>query len=498
MTHTGPDQKQELLKEHDQALIFELSRPGRIAYSLPECDVPRRPVAELLPDYALRSEPAALPEVYEVEVIRHYTALSQRNFGVDNGFYPLGSCTMKYNPKVNEDVARYAGFAKIHPYQPENSIQGAMELLHTLQNDLASLTGMDAVTLQPAAGAHGEWTGLMMIRSYHEARGERRTKVLVPDSSHGTNPASATVAGFETITLPSTPEGLVDLDALRQAVGNDTAALMLTNPNTLGLFEKQITDIAAIVHDAGGLLYYDGANSNAIMGITRPGDMGFDVVHLNLHKTMSTPHGGGGPGAGPVGVKQRLIPFLPKPLVVRDPQGMYRWDREQGDSIGRVKAFYGNFGILVRAYAYIRSYGPDGLKRVSECAVLNANYMMHRLAPYFDLPYPGHCKHEFVMSGRGLKKFGVRTLDVAKRLLDFGYHPPTIYFPLNVEECIMIEPTETESKETLDAFVDTMIHIVREAEENPELVLNAPYTTPVTRLDETTAARKPVLNCACS
>lgn len=486
------------MKEHEQALIFELSRPGRIAYSLPECDVPRRSVAELLPDYAQRSEPAALPEVYEVDVIRHYTALSRRNFGVDNGFYPLGSCTMKYNPKVNEDVARYAGFAKIHPYQPEDSIQGAMALLHTLQNDLAALTGMDAVTLQPAAGAHGEWTGLMMIRSYHEARGERRTKVLVPDSSHGTNPASAAVAGFETITLPSTPQGLVDLDALRQAVGNDTAALMLTNPNTLGLFEKQIADIAAIVHEAGGLLYYDGANSNAIMGITRPGDMGFDVVHLNLHKTMSTPHGGGGPGAGPVGVKQRLIPYLPKPLVVRDPQGTYHWDREQGDSIGRVKAFYGNFGILVRAYAYIRSYGPDGLKRVSECAVLNANYMMHRLAPHFDIPYPGYCKHEFVMSGRGLKKFGVRTLDVAKRLLDFGYHPPTIYFPLNVEECIMIEPTETESKETLDAFIDTMIQISREAKETPELVLNAPYTTTVTRLDEATAARKPILNCSCS
>ncbi|AET62224.1 glycine dehydrogenase subunit 2 [Paenibacillus terrae HPL-003] len=482
----------------DQALIFELSKPGRIAYSLPECDVPRHPVTELLPDYAQRSEPAALPEVYEVDVIRHYTALSRRNFGVDNGFYPLGSCTMKYNPKVNEDVARYAGFAKIHPYQPEDSIQGAMALLHTLQNDLAALTGMDAVTLQPAAGAHGEWTGLMMIRSYHEARGERRTKVLVPDSSHGTNPASAAVAGFETVTLPSTPQGLVDLDALRQAVGNDTAALMLTNPNTLGLFEKQIADIAAIVHEAGGLLYYDGANSNAIMGITRPGDMGFDVVHLNLHKTMSTPHGGGGPGAGPVGVKHRLIPYLPKPLVVRDPQGTYHWDREQGDSIGRVKAFYGNFGILVRAYAYIRSYGPDGLKRVSECAVLNANYMLHRLAPHFDIPYPGYCKHEFVMSGRGLKKFGVRTLDVAKRLLDFGYHPPTIYFPLNVEECIMIEPTETESKETLDAFIDTMIQIAREAEETPELVLNAPYTTPVTRLDEATAARKPILNCSCS
>jgi glycine dehydrogenase subunit 2 len=484
--------------EHDMPLIFELSRPGRVAYSLPECDVPRRPADELIPSELLRSEPAALPEVYEVDVIRHYTELSRRNFGVDNGFYPLGSCTMKYNPKVNEDVARYSGLAKIHPYQPEESIQGALELLYTLQNDLAGLTGMDAVTLQPAAGAHGEWTGLMMIRAYHESRGEHRIKVIVPDSSHGTNPASATVAGFETVTIPSTARGLVDLDALRAAVGSDTAALMLTNPNTLGLFEEQITEIAEIVHEAGGLLYYDGANSNAIMGITRPGDMGFDVVHLNLHKTMSTPHGGGGPGAGPVGVKKLLVPFLPKPLVVKNENGTYSWDTEQADSIGRVKAYYGNFGILVRAYAYIRTYGPDGLRAVSECAVLNANYMMHRLAPYYEIPYPGVCKHEFVMSGRGLKKFGVRTLDVAKRLLDFGYHPPTVYFPLNVEECIMIEPTETESKETLDGFIDTMIRIAKEAEENPELVLNAPYTTAVTRLDETTAARKPVLNCACS
>ncbi|MFB5762208.1 aminomethyl-transferring glycine dehydrogenase subunit GcvPB [Paenibacillus medicaginis] len=484
--------------EHDMPLIFELSHPGRIAYSLPACDVPRRPTDELIPSGLLRSEPAALPEVYEVDVIRHYTELSRRNFGVDNGFYPLGSCTMKYNPKVNEDVARYSGLAKIHPYQPEESIQGALELLHTLQNDLAGLTGMDAVTLQPAAGAHGEWTGLMMIRAYHESRGERRSKVIVPDSSHGTNPASATVAGFETVTIPSTARGLVDLDALRAAVGSDTAALMLTNPNTLGLFEEQITEIAEIVHEAGGLLYYDGANSNAIMGITRPGDMGFDVVHLNLHKTMSTPHGGGGPGAGPVGVKKLLIPFLPKPLVVKNEDETYSWDTEQADSIGRVKAYYGNFGILVRAYAYIRTYGPEGLRAVSENAVLNANYMMHRLAPYYEIPYPGVCKHEFVMSGRGLKKFGVRTLDVAKRLLDFGYHPPTIYFPLNVEECIMIEPTETESKETLDGFIDTMIRIAKEAEENPELVLNAPYTTTVTRLDETTAARKPVLNCACS
>lgn len=482
----------------EQSLIFELSSPGRVAYSLPECDVPRQEIKSLIPREMLRSEAAALPEVYEVDVIRHYTALSRRNFGVDNGFYPLGSCTMKYNPKINEDVARYSGFAKIHPYQHESSIQGALELLYTLQNDLAGLTGMDAVTLQPAAGAHGEWTGLMMIRAYHESRGETRTKVIVPDSSHGTNPASATVAGFETVTIPSRSDGLVDLDALRAAVGSDTAALMLTNPNTLGLFEKDIQEIASIVHEAGGLLYYDGANSNAIMGIARPGDMGFDVVHLNLHKTMSTPHGGGGPGAGPVGVKSLLVPFLPKPVVIRDDEGRYTLDHAGDQSIGRVKAFYGNFGILVRAYAYIRTYGPEGLRRVSECAVLNANYMMARLAPYYEIPYPGVCKHEFVMSGRGLKQYGVRTLDVAKRLLDFGYHPPTVYFPLNVEECIMIEPTETESKETLDGFIDTMIRIAKEAEETPEVVLNAPYGTPVTRLDETTAARKPVLNCACS
>lgn len=481
----------------EKALIFELSQPGRVAYSLPACDVPETEAAELVPSHLLRSEPSALPEVYEVDVIRHYTELSRLNFGVDNGFYPLGSCTMKYNPKINEDTARFPGFAGIHPYQPESSVQGALELLYTLQNDLAALTGMDQVTLQPAAGAHGEWTGLMMIRAYHESRGETRTKVIVPDSSHGTNPASATTAGFETLTIKSNEQGLVDLDALRAAVGPDTAALMLTNPSTLGLFEEHIVEIAEIVHAAGGLLYYDGANSNAIMGITRPGDMGFDVVHLNLHKTMSTPHGGGGPGAGPVGVKGKLIPFLPKPIVARREDGTFYLDSDRPDSIGRVKAYNGNFGILVRAYTYIRTYGPEGLREVSECAVLNANYMMHRLAPYYEMPYPGVCKHEFVMSGRGLKKYGVRTLDVAKRLLDFGYHPPTIYFPLNVEECIMIEPTETESKETLDAFIDTMIRIAKEAEEQPDLLLNAPYTTVVRRLDETLAARKPVLNCTC-
>jgi glycine dehydrogenase subunit 2 len=449
---------------HDMPLIFERSAPGRVAYSLPAGDVPETPLEELIPSSYLRREPPALPEVYEVDVVRHYTALSRRNFGVDNGFYPLGSCTMKYNPKLNEEVARLPGFARIHPYQPESSIQGALELLYTLQRDLAAITGMDRVTLQPAAGAHGEFTGLMLIRAYHESRGETRTKVIVPDTSHGTNPASATAAGYETLTIPSDARGLVDLEALRAAVGPDTAALMLTNPNTLGLFEERIEEIARIVHDAGGLLYYDGANSNAILGIARPGDMGFDVVHLNLHKTMSTPHGGGGPGAGPVGVKERLAPFLPTPTVERRDDGTYFLDGDRPASIGRVKLYYGNFGILVRAYAYIRSYGPDGLRRVSELAVLNANYLLRRLAPAFDVPFDRICKHEFVLSGKSLKaETGVRTLDVAKRLLDFGYHPPTIYFPINVEECLMIEPTETESKETLDAFADTLLRIVEEA-----------------------------------
>lgn len=482
--------------KHDKALIFELSQPGRVGYALPDCDVPELEIDSLIPTSLQRSQPAELPEVYEVDVIRHYTALSRRNFGIDNGFYPLGSCTMKYNPKINEDVARYAGFAKIHPYQPESSVQGALELLYSLQQDLQEVTGMDEVTLQPAAGAHGEWTGLMMIRAYHESRGEHRTKVIVPDSAHGTNPASATVAGFDTITIKSNDKGLVDLEALRAVVGPDTAALMLTNPNTLGLFEEQIVEIAAIVHEAGGLLYYDGANANAIMGITRPGDMGFDVVHLNLHKTMSTPHGGGGPGAGPVGVKSKLAPFLPSPIIGRKADGTY-YLQDIPQSIGRVKGYFGNFGILVRAYTYIRTYGGEGLRQVSENAVLNANYMLRRLAPHFDVPFDRACKHEFVLSGNRQKKWGVRTLDMAKRLLDFGYHPPTIYFPLNVEECIMIEPTETESKETLDAFIDTLIQITQEAEQNPELLLNAPYTTDVSRLDEALAARKPVLNCSC-
>ncbi|KZE40130.1 glycine dehydrogenase [Bhargavaea cecembensis] len=481
------------MHKENQPLIFEISKEGRIGYSLPELDVPETDLAGLLPEGLLREEPAELPEASELDIMRHYTALSKRNHGVDSGFYPLGSCTMKYNPKVNEAVARLSGFANVHPLQEESSVQGAMELMYDLQEHLVEITGMDEVTLQSAAGAHGEWTALMMIRAFHEANGDHnRTKVIIPDSAHGTNPASATVAGLETITVKSDENGLVDIEDLKRVAGEDTAALMLTNPNTLGLFEENILEMAEIVHGVGGKLYYDGANLNAIMSKVRPGDMGFDAVHLNLHKTFTGPHGGGGPGSGPVGVKKELIPFLPKPVLVKK-DDVFTFDYDRPQSIGRIKPFYGNFGINVRAYAYIRSMGADGLKLVSEYAVLNANYMMRRLAPHFDLPYDRHCKHEFVLSGRRQKQLGVRTLDIAKRLLDFGFHPPTIYFPLNVEEGMMIEPTETESKETLDAFIDAMIQIARETEENPEIVQEAPHTTVVSRLDETQAARKPVL-----
>ncbi len=481
------------MHKDNQPLIFEITKEGRVGYNLPELDVPEVDLSTLLPEGMQRVEEAKLPEVSELDIMRHYTALSNRNHGVDTGFYPLGSCTMKYNPKINESVARFPGFANIHPLQDEASVQGAMELMYDLQEHLIEITGMDEVTLQPAAGAHGEWTALMMIRAFHEANGDtQRTKVIVPDSAHGTNPASATVAGFETITVKSNEEGLVDLEDLRRVVGPDTAALMLTNPNTLGLFEETILELAEIIHGVGGKLYYDGANLNAVMSKARPGDMGFDCVHLNLHKTFTGPHGGGGPGSGPVGVKADLIPFLPSPVLVKE-DDKYTFDYNRPQTIGRVKPFYGNFGINVRAYTYIRSMGPDGLKAVTEYAVLNANYMMRRLEGHFDLPYNRHCKHEFVLSGRRQKKLGVRTLDMAKRLLDFGYHPPTIYFPLNVEEGMMIEPTETESKETLDAFCDAMIQIAKEVEENPEIVQNAPHTTVINRLDETKAARKPVL-----
>ncbi len=481
------------MHKEDQSLIFEITKEGRVGYSLPELDVPEVSLDELLPVDFKREEPAELPEVSELDIMRHYTALSNRNHGIDSGFYPLGSCTMKYNPKINESVARYPGFANIHPLQDESTVQGALELMYDLQEHLVEITGMDEVTLQPAAGAQGEWTALMMIRAFHESNGDfQRTKVIVPDSAHGTNPASATVAGYDTVTVKTNEKGLVDLEDLKSVVGDDTAALMLTNPNTLGLFEEDIVEMAKIVHGVGGKLYYDGANLNAVMSKARPGDMGFDAVHLNLHKTFTGPHGGGGPGSGPVGVHKDLAPFLPKPVLVKTDEG-FTFDYHRPQAIGRVKPFYGNFGINVRAYTYIRSMGPDGLKAVTENAVLNANYMMRRLEPYFDLPYTQHCKHEFVLSGRRQKKLGVRTLDMAKRLLDFGYHPPTIYFPLNVEEGMMIEPTETESKETLDAFCDALIQIAKEAEEDPEMVQTAPHTTVVSRLDETQAARKPVL-----
>ncbi|MGN8646630.1 aminomethyl-transferring glycine dehydrogenase subunit GcvPB [Gracilibacillus sp. HCP3S3_G5_1] len=473
-------------------LIFEISQPGRTGVDLPESDVDTIDLAKKFPSHLLRETEAALPEVSELQLVRHYTALSHKNYGVDNGFYPLGSCTMKYNPKVNEEVARLEGFSQIHPYQPAETMQGALQLLYELQEDLAVISGMDAVTLQPSAGAQGEWTGLMIAKKYHQHNGENRTKVLVPDSAHGTNPASATVAGFDTVTIPSNEEGLVDLEELKKHVGADTAALMLTNPNTLGLFEKEIVEIAEVVHEAGGLLYYDGANANAILGKTTPGKMGFDIVHLNLHKTFTTPHGGGGPGAGPVGVTEELIPFLPVPRIEKA-SGNYVLKDDEPLSIGRVKGYYGNFGILVRAYTYIRTMGAEGLRQVSESAVLHANYLKKRLETHFASPYPQTCKHEFVLSGARQKKLGVRTLDIAKRLLDFGYHPPTIYFPLNVEEGLMIEPTETETKETLDAFADAMIQIANEVEEAPEVVLDAPHTTVIGRLDETKAARKPVL-----
>lgn len=475
-------------------MIFERSTEARFAYSLPDLEVEKNELSDIIDTKFIRQTKAELPEISELDLMRHYTELSNKNHGVDSGFYPLGSCTMKYNPKINEKVARMPGFANSHPEQNDKAIQGSLEIAYDMQEHLKEITGMDEITLQPAAGAQGEWTALMMIKSFHEANGDhKRTKVIVPDSAHGTNPASAVVAGFEAVTVKSNEKGLVDIDHLKTLVGDDTAAIMLTNPNTLGLFEEDIIEIRDTVHDAGGKLYYDGANLNAIMAKVRPGDMGFDAVHLNLHKTFTGPHGGGGPGSGPIGVKSELAKFLPKPLIVKDDNDTFRVEHNVPDSIGRVKPFYGNFGIFLRAYTYIRTMGPDGLKEVSENAVLNANYMMRRLEGTFELPYKQHCKHEFVISGSRQKKMGVRTLDMAKRLLDFGYHPPTIYFPLNVEECMMIEPTETESKETLDGFVDTLIHISKEAEENPDIVLEAPHTTIIGRLDETLAARKPVL-----
>lgn len=473
-------------------LIFEISKKGRKAYSLPECDVPE--VSGAIDSKYLRSEDPDLPEVSELDAVRHFTRISQRNHGVDSGFYPLGSCTMKYNPKVNELVARLDGFSKIHPYQEEKTVQGALKLMYELGGMLSQITGMDEFTLQPAAGAHGELTGLMIMKSYHLKRNdEKRNKIIVPDSAHGTNPASAAVAGFDVVEIKSNDKGLVDIEALKAALGEDTAGFMLTNPNTLGLFDENILEISKLVHEAGGLMYYDGANANAILGISRPGDMGFDVVHLNLHKTFSTPHGGGGPGAGPVGVKKHLAEFLPLPVISKKDNDYYM-DYDRPYSIGKVKSAYGNFGVLVRAYTYILSMGPDGLKEVAENAVLNANYMAHKLKDKYNLPIDRECMHECVLSGDWQKeKYGVSTLDIAKRLLDFGFHPPTIYFPLIIHEALMIEPTECESKETLDEFIAAMRQIADEAENNPDLVKTAPHTTVISRLDEATAARKPIL-----
>ena len=477
-----------------EPLIFELSSEGRSGVCLPACDVPEVPVETLIPTYLLRVEEPQLPELSEVDVVRHFTRLSTLNYGLDTGFYPLGSCTMKYNPKVNERLARLTGFTALHPYQPESLTQGTLQLMAELQEDFCELSGMDAFTLQPAAGAHGEMTGMLIIKAYHQHRRDtKRTKVIVPDSAHGTNPATAAMVGYDIIQVPSNDRGGVDLEALKKVANDEVAALMLTNPNTVGLFDENILEITKLIHDVGGLLYYDGANTNAIMGIARPGDMGFDVVHLNLHKTFSTPHGGGGPGAGPVGVKEFLSPFLPKPMVIRREDGTFSLEENLPLSIGRVRSFYANVSVLVKAYAYIRSLGGEGLKVASENAVLNANYLMSLLKDYYFLPFDRICKHEFVITSKNLKFTGVTTLDIAKRLLDYGYHPPTIYFPMIVEGAMMIEPTETESIETLDKFAKVLIQIAEEARSNPDVVKNAPHTTLLTRMDEVGAARKPNL-----
>ena len=477
-----------------EPLIFDLSASGRSAVSLPKCDVPEVSVENLIPKDMLRQQEPSLPELSEIDVVRHFTRLSTFNHGVDTGFYPLGSCTMKYNPKVNEMLSRLSGFTALHPYQPESLTQGALQLMAELQEDLCELAGMDGFTLQPAAGAHGEMTGILIIKAYHDHRQDtKRKKVIVPDSAHGTNPATAAMAGYEIIQIPSNDRGGVDLEALKKVLNDEVAALMLTNPNTVGLFDENILEITKLVHDAGGLLYYDGANTNAVMGIARPGDMGFDVVHLNLHKTFSTPHGGGGPGSGPVGVKDFLMPFLPKPMVVRSEDGTFILQNDMPHSIGKVRSFYANFSVVVRAYAYIRGLGGEGLRAASESAVLNANYLMSILKEHYFLPFDRLCKHEFIITPKNLKSTGVHTLDIAKRLLDYGYHPPTIYFPIIVEEAMMIEPTETESIETLDEFAQVLIKISEEAQTDPDLVKNAPYTTLVTRLDEVGAVRKPNL-----
>ncbi|HEY5815022.1 MAG TPA: aminomethyl-transferring glycine dehydrogenase subunit GcvPB [Solirubrobacterales bacterium] len=484
--------------------IFEKSKEGRRAAVLPDTEVPDAPLDELIPAKLLRLEPPRLPEIAEPEIVRHYNRLSRRNFDLDSGFYPLGSCTMKHNPRLNERVAALPGHARLHPAQDPKRAQGALELMWLLQESLAEICGLPHVSLQPSAGSHGELAGLLLTRAFHADRGETRRKVLAPDTSHGTNPASVTMAGYDIVKVATDERGGVEMDDLRAKVDDQVACLMLTNPNTLGLFDENIAEIAGLIHAAGGTLYYDGANLNAVMGHSRPGDMGFDIVHVNLHKSFSQPHGGGGPGAGPIAVSERIEPFLPRPQVVRREDGngsgpAYDLDHERPGSIGRLRGFQGNFGVFVRSYAYILSLGADGLTEASETAVLNANYLKARLAEgragkYAPVAFDRHCMHEFVLSGKPMKReLGVATLDLAKRLLDFGFHPPTVYFPLLVDEALMVEPTETETKESLDAFAEAIEAILAEAEADPEKAKQAPYTTPVRRLDEVKATRHPVV-----
>ncbi len=477
-----------------EKLIFEYSSPGRKGFSLPESDVQDKKIAELIPSRLLRQKENRLPEVSESEVVRHFVRISTLNYHIDKGIYPLGSCTMKYNPKVNELVARFPGWAEIHPFQLEETIQGALKLMYELRNYLAEIGGIDEVTLQPAAGAQGEMTGLLITKAYHEKNKQgHRKKVIIPDSAHGTNPASVATCGYQTVQVKSCANGLVDVEELSKLADKETAAFMVTNPNTLGLFETNVSEISKIIHDAGAILYMDGANLNALLGIVRPGDMGFDIVHFNLHKTFSTPHGGGGPGAGPIGVKAFLSDFLPVPQVEKKVnktgEETYYFDWRKRNSIGKLHSFFGNFGMFVRAYTYIRQHGPEGLKALSENAVINANYLLAGLKEHYTVAYDRICMHECVLTGLKQKAKGVRTADIAKRLLDYGVHAPTVYFPLIVPEALMIEPTESESKESLDNFIEAMVKIANEVETDPDLVHSAPHNMPVGRLDEAKAAK---------
>ena len=491
-----PTLQSPLQRDH-ATTIFEKGAPGRRAFQCPEMDVPV--VEGLIPDGFRRQAPARLPEVSEPELVRHYVRVSKRNYDLDSGFYPLGSCTMKHNPRLHERVAALPGHARLHPMQRPEHAQGALELMFNLEHALGEVAGLPHVSLQPSAGSHGELLGVLLTRAYHESRGERRVKVLTPDTAHGTNPATVTMAGFEVVRVATNEQGGVDVDDLRAKADDQVACLMLTNPNTLGIFDPNIEEIAKIVHDVGGTLYYDGANLNAVMGISRPGDMGFDIVHYNLHKSFTQPHGGGGPGSGPIAVSDRLAPFLPKPVVRQNEDGTFDLDHDLPQSVGRLRGFQGNYGVFVRSYAYICSLGAEGLKDASETAVLNANYLLARIRELdtgnrIPLAYGELCMHEFVLSGAPMKtQLGIRTLDLAKRLLDHGYHPPTVYFPLLVDEALLMEPTETETKETLDAFAESMAAILVEAADDPTVAQNAPYTTPVRRLDEAGAAKRPVI-----